>query len=299
MNSKEVQLSLAFCGALAAIILISSPLNETVALAGSGAAFIIACGFFYSGLSKYFADKEKQTQITEEQTRFLVENFEKKLLQSQNSANAQLLTATKNFNDTLSNSFQKPISELQNSINAQLQDVIEVIENLERKLLQSQNFANAQLQTATKNFNDTLNNSFKKPISELQNSINAQIKEIIEAVENLDDSLNDSIGVTLNEISDNVSNVADNVKHIKTETENIGNNSSKIKEINKTSAELLENVEDLSKSITEVSKINETLQNLLRTINHQEEFYQTMLSQYKNMTTKDVELIENLARKLR
>ena len=271
MNSKEIQLSLAFCGALAAMLLISAPVNEKIALAGSGIACIISSGFFYGGINKYFADKEKQTQTAEEQTKLLIENFEAKLKQTQNSTNAQFKSVISNFNDTLSNSLQKTISELQISTNSQLQEVVESIENL----------------------NSMLSNSLKRSVSELQISTNKQFQEVVEAIENLDDSFNNS---PLNEVADNLS---DTVKQIHIDTENIDNNTGKIKALTKTSDEILENIEDVSAKIAEISKLNETLQELLRTMNQQEEFYQTMLNQYKNMTSKDAELIENLARKLR
>ena len=244
MNSKEIQLSLAFCGALAAVLLISAPVNEKIALAGSGIACIISSGLFYGGISKYFSDKEKQTQTAEEQTKLLIENFETKLKQTQNSTNAQIKSVISNLNDNLSNSLQKPISELQNSTNAGL-------------------------------------------------------KEVVESIENLDDNLNDSMGATLNEVSDNLLNLFESVKLIKIETENNSSNTNKLKDLNKTSVEILENIEDLSGSLSEVSKLNETLQELLRTMSRQEEIYQTMLNQYKSMTSKDVELIESLAKKIR
>lgn len=228
MNSKEVQLSLSFCGALAAMLLISAPVNETISLAGSCIAFIISSGFFYGGISKYFADKEKQSLHAEKQAELTIE----------------IVKAIKNLNDNLSDSIQKPIAELQNSTNAQLKDVIE-------------------------------------------------------AMESLDDTLNDSVVKPLNEVSDTLSTISDTVKLIKTETETLESNTSKIKELHKTSKDIFDEIEGLSKNITEISKVNETLQELLRTMSHQEEFYQTTLNQYKNMTTKDVELIENLARKLK
>lgn len=228
MNLKEVQLSLSFCGALAAIILISAPVNETFSLVSSGISFIVSSGFFYSGISKYFADKEKQTRHAEQQAEFTLE-----------------------------------------------------------------------IVKAIKNLNDNLGDSVRKPMVELQNSTNVQLKETVKAIESLDDTLNDSIVNPLNEISDTLSTMSDTAKLIQTEAETLENNTNKIKELHKTSKEILDEIEDLSKNIKEISKVNETLQELIRTMSHQEEFYQMTLSQYTNMTTKDVELIENLARKIK
>ena len=319
MNSKEIQLSLAFCGALAAVLLISAPVNEKIALAGSGIACIISSGLFYGGISKYFSDKEKQTQTAEEQTKLLIENFETKLKQTQNSTNAQIKSVISNLNDNLSNSLQKPISELQNSTNAGLKEVVESIENLYDSLNGSMgatlNEVSDNLLNLSKSIklikietekisNNTnrlkdLNETFEAKLSQNQNSTNDGLKEVVESIENLDDNLNDSMGATLNEVSDNLLNLFESVKLIKIETENNSSNTNKLKDLNKTSVEILENIEDLSGSLSEVSKLNETLQELLRTMSRQEEIYQTMLNQYKSMTSKDVELIESLAKKIR
>ncbi|MBR0262181.1 MAG: hypothetical protein IJQ85_10375 [Selenomonadaceae bacterium] len=210
MSSKEVQLSLSFCGALAAILLISAPVNEMIALVGSGTAFIISSGFFYGGIKKYFDDKEKQTQIIGNQTELLIKNFEEKFNQSQNSTTVQL-------------------------------------------------------------------------------------KEVVEAIENLDDTFNDSVG----KLAENVSETSDTLNNIKGNAEIIENNSDKLKDLHKSAKSILDEIETLSGNVKEISKVNEALQELMRTMNRQEEFYKALLNQYNNMTAKDVELIENLARKLR
>ena len=86
---------------------------------------------------------------------------------------------------------------------------------------------------------------------------------------------------------------------IKTNAQTTESNTGKLKELLKTTKKIFDELEDLSKNISDVSKVNETLQELIQTMNSQKEFYQTTLSQYKDMTAKDVELIENLARKLK
>ena len=221
MNSKEVQLSLSFCGALAAILLISAPVNEMTSLVGSGVALFISSGFFYGGISKYFADKENQTELSRE--------------------------------------------------------IIKAIGSL----------------------NNSLGDSIQRPIAEAQTATNAQLKEVVEAIESLDDALNNSIANPLNEASENLSTLSEAVNLIKANAQTTESNTGKLKELLKTAKDTLDELEDLSKNISDVSKVNETLQELIQTMNSQKEFYQTTLSQYKDMTVKDVELIENLARKLR
>lgn len=228
MSSKKVQLSLSFCTALAAMLLISAPVNETTSLVGSGVALFISSGFFYGGISKYFADKEKQTLQAEQQTELA-------------------------------------------------REIIKAIGSL----------------------NDTLGDSIQRPIAEFQTATNVKLKEVVEAIESLDDSLNDSIANPLNEVSDTLSTLSDNVNLIKTNAQTTEINTGKLKELLKTAKDMLDEIEGLSKNINDVSKVNETLQELIQTLNSQKEFYQMTLSQYKDMTAKDVELIENLARKLR
>ena len=206
MISKEIQLSLSFCSALAALLLISAPVNETILLAGSGVALLFSGGFFYGGI--------KQAQNLTEQTALLIKKFEEK-------------------------------------------------------------------------------------INQIQSTTDAQLKNAVEAVENLDNTLNDLVGHKLNEISETLTEMSAGVNFIKADTESTERNTSKLKDLQKTAQETLDNIEDLSKNVSEISKVNETLHELKKTLSHQEEFYQMTLSQYKSMTTKDVELIENLARKLR
>ena len=103
----------------------------------------------------------------------------------------------------------------------------------------------------------------------------------------------------MNEASESFLTMSNRVNLIKTNAETMEDNTSKLKELLKTTKKIFDELEDLSKNINNVSKVNETLQELIQTMNSQKEFYQTTLSQYKDMTAKDVELIENLARKLR
>ena len=254
MNSKEVQLSLSFCGALAAILLISAPVNEMTSLVGSGVALFISSGFFYGGISKYFADKENQTELSRE-----------------------IIKAIGSLNNSLGDSIQRPIAEAQTATNAQLKEVVKAIGSL----------------------HDSLGDSIQRPIAEAQTATNAQLKEVVEAIESLDDVLNDSIANPLNEASENLSTLSEAVNLIKANAQTTESNTGKLKELLKTAKDTLDELEDLSKNISDVSKVNETLQELIQTMNSQKEFYQTTLSQYKDMTVKDVELIENLARKLR
>ena len=221
MSSKEVQLSLSFCGALAAILLMSAPINEMTALYSSGFSFLIAAGFFYKGITTYFAEKETQALNAAQQSELTLKEFENQFIQYQNATNAQL-------------------------------------------------------------------------------------QEIVTAIENLDDTLNDSIAKPLQDVTETVSTMSASVNLIKTGTENIESNTGKIKNLTKTAddisdeiEDLTKNVADLSKNIAEVPQVNETLKELMRTMNQQEEFLQTTLSQYKNMTAKDADIIENLARRLR
>ena len=183
--TKEIQLAAAFSGALAAIILISAPVNESIALGGSGVAFLISVGFFYGGIKNYFADKEKLNQHSAEQA--------------------------------------------------------------------------AQ-----------------------------QIQAVIDAIENLDDNLSRK----LEDISETLATLADNTSIIKADTNDVANNAGKLKDLHKSLKSILDEIEELS-------KVDETLRELIETTNRQTEFYRASLGQYKDMTAKDVELIETLARKLR
>ena len=183
--TKEVQLTAAFCGALAAIILISAPVSESIALGGSGVAFLISGGFFYGGMKNYSADKEKLNRHSAEQA--------------------------------------------------------------------------AQ-----------------------------QIQAVIDALENLDDNLSRK----LDDMSETLTTLADNTSIIKADTNDVANNAGKLKDLHKSLKSILDEVEDLS-------KVDETLRGLIETMNRQTEFYRASLGQYKDMTEKDVELIETLARKLR
>lgn len=221
MSSKEVQLSLSFCGALAAILLMSAPINEMTALYSSGFSFLIAAGFFYKGITTYFAEKETQALNAAQQSELTLKEFENQFVQ-------------------------------------------------------------------------------------YQNAVTSQLQNVIEAIENLDDTLNDSIAKPLQDVTETVSTMSASVNLIKTGTENIESNTGKIKNLTKTAddisdeiEDLTKNVADLSKNIAEVPQVNETLKELMRTMNQQEEFLQTTLSQYKNMTAKDADIIENLARRLR
>lgn len=221
MSSKEVQLSLSFCGALAAILLISAPINEMTALYSSGFSFLIAAGFFYKGITTYFAEKETQALNAAQQSELTLKEFENQFIQ-------------------------------------------------------------------------------------YQNAVNSQLQNVIKAIENLDDTLNDSIAKPLQDVTETVSTMSTSVNLIKNGTENIESNTGKIKNLTKTADDISDEIEDLtknvdalSKNIAEVPQVNETLKELMRTMIQQEDFYMTMLNQHKNMTAKDADIIENLARRLR
>ena len=218
--AKEIQLSLAFCGALAAMILISAPVNEMTALTGSGIAFLISGGFFYGGINKYFADKEQREQHTQD----IIATSLKDLTDNQNRTGEQFRA---------------------------------IIDN--------------------------------------QNRTGEQFKAVVAAIENLDDALNDK----LIEMTDTLSAMSENVSGIKADAGNIENNTSKLAALQKSAKSILDEISELSEGVGEVSKVNDALRELMNALDNQKEFYQTILNQYKGMTAKDVELIENLARKLR
>ncbi len=271
MSSKEVQLSLSFCGALAAILLMSAPINEMTALYSSGFSFLIAAGFFYKGITTYFAEKETQALNAAQQSELTLKEFENQFIQYQN--------ATK----------------------SQFQAVIEGLQSLDKNFIQYQNATKSQLQAVIKGLQ-----SLDKNFIQYQNAVTSQLKDVVAAIENLDDTLNDSIAKPLQDVTETVSTMSASVNLIKTGTENIESNTGKIKNLTKTAddisdeiEDLTKNVADLSKNIAEVPQVNETLKELMRTMNQQEEFLQTTLSQYKNMTAKDADIIENLARRLR
>ena len=196
--SKEIQMTLSFCGALAAMILISAPVNETTALAGSGVAFFISGGFFYGGIGKYFADKEKQTQDAEQKAELTLKNFAENFIRAQNELGEQ----------------------------------------------------NLELVAEMKNQSEILNNA------------------------------------------------ADTLKRLALDCAAVKDNSDELKKLSKSNRDILDEMEDLAENVEKVSAIKETLQDLMTTINRQEEFYKATLNQYRDITGKDVALIELLSRKL-
>ena len=232
--AKEIQLSLAFCGALAAMILISAPVNEMTALTGSGIAFLISGGFFYGGINKYFADKEQREQHTQD----IIATSLKDLTDNQNRTGEQFKT-----------------------------------------IIDNQNRTGEQFRAIIDN----------------QNRTGEQFKAVVAAIENLDDALNDK----LIEMTDTLSAMSENVSGIKADAGNIENNTSKLAALQKSAKSILDEISELSEGVGEVSKVNDALRELMNALDNQKEFYQTILNQYKGMTAKDVELIENLARKLR
>ena len=196
--SKEIQMTLSFCGALAAMILISAPVNETTALAGSGVAFFISGGFFYGGIGKYFADKERQTQDAEQKAELTLKNFAENFIRAQNELGEQ----------------------------------------------------NLELVAEMKNQSEILNNA------------------------------------------------ADTLKRLALDCAAVKDNSDELKKLSKSNRDILDEMEDLAENVEKVSAIKETLQDLMTTINRQEEFYKATLNQYRDITGKDVALIELLSRKL-
>ena len=191
-------MTLSFCGALAAMILISAPVNETTALAGSGVAFFISGGFFYGGIGKYFADKEKQTQDAEQKAELTLKNFAENFIRAQNELGEQ----------------------------------------------------NLELVAEMKNQSEILNNA------------------------------------------------ADTLKRLALDCAAVKDNSDELKKLSKSNRDILDEMEDLAENVEKVSAIKETLQDLMTTINRQEEFYKATLNQYRDITGKDVALIELLSRKL-
>ncbi|MBQ4494886.1 MAG: hypothetical protein II968_03870, partial [Selenomonadaceae bacterium] len=176
MNSKEVQLSLSFCGALAAILLISAPVNEMTSLVGSGVALFISSGFFYGGISKYFADKENQTELSRE-----------------------IIKAIGSLNNSLGDSIQRPIAEAQTATNAQLKEVVKAIgslhdslgDSIQRPIAEAQTATNAQLEEVVKaigSLHDSLGDSIQRPIAEAQTATNAQLEEVVKAIGSLNDT---------------------------------------------------------------------------------------------------------------
>ena len=213
--SKEIQLSLSFCGALAALLLISAPVNETASLIGSGSAFLVAGGFFYGGISKYFSDKIKQLAEAEQRSELLRETFTTQLAQRD----------------------EKFI--------VQIKDIIATIDS---------------------RFND-----------------------VIDAVENLEDSLK-----PLDSMSETLTTINDIIKKINVAVSAIEDN-----DLHKATKDVSDNLEEVAENVEKISLVREGLQELASALYRQEEFYKTALNQYKNMSGKDFELIENLARKLR
>ncbi len=296
MSSKEVQLSLSFCGALAAILLMSAPINEMTALYSSGFSFLIAAGFFYKGITTYFAEKETQALNAAQQSELTLKEFENQFIQYQNATKSQFQAVIEGLQ-----SLDKNFIQYQNATKSQLQAVIEGLQSLDKNFIQYQNATKSQLQAVIEGLQ-----SLDKNFIQYQNAVNSQLKDVVAAIENLDDTLNDSIAKPLQDVTETVSTMSASVNLIKTGTENIESNTGKIKNLTKTAddisdeiEDLTKNVADLSKNIAEVPQVNETLKELMRTMNQQEEFLQTTLSQYKNMTAKDADIIENLARRLR
>lgn len=390
--SKEIQLSLAFCGALAAILLISAPVNETISLCGSGVAFLISSGFFYGGISKHFADKEKPDPYAEQQAELmkaiidlpntLHESVRKTLEEIADTLSAlsytinDLKTGTtaierntakiKDFDeiftklhtetdnrlkevietvDIMSNSVNKPLSEIADALSAlstvangiksdttSIDGNVAKVRSFGELSVRLQNSTSNRLKEMIDNFG-AMNDSIVKPLNEiidalstmsyvvssiktgttaierntakikdldekfiqLHNATDNRLKEVIETV----DALNDSVGKPLDNVSDTLSTMIDIVSNIRSEADEIKTHTGKLKDLNRTVKSILDDVSDSSQNADKTAKVIESLQELMQVIKRQEEIYQTVLHQYKEMSTKDIALIENLARKLR
>lgn len=390
--SKEIQLSLAFCGALAAILLISAPVNETISLCGSGVAFLISSGFFYGGISKHFADKEKPDPYVEQQVELikaiigipniLNESIGKPLEEIANTLSTlsdtvngiktgttaierntikienleeictRLHGATENrFKevieavDIMSNSVSKPLNEMTDALSA-LSTVANGIKSdttsIEGNVAKVRSFGELSVRlhnttsTRLKEMIDNvgaMNDSIVKPLNEIIDALStmsyvvSSIKTVTTAIErntvkikNLDeifiqlntatdnrlkevietvDALNDSVGKPLDNVSDTLSTMIDIMSNIRSEADEIKTHTGKLKDLNRTVKSILDDVSDYSQDADKTAKVIESLKELTQMIKRQEEIYQTMLHQYKEMSTKDIALIENLARKLR
>ena len=259
MTSKATQLTLSFCGALASMLLISAPINEMVALAGSGTAFLISAVCFYGGMNKYFADKETQMQSSGQLTELLIKN--------------------------------------QSNINKKLEEITESVANLKETLATPLNDISEAVSITSNEMQKIgfISESIEKNITKNQSDINNKIDEIIDSIANLEESL----ATPLENISETLSSTSSNVKKIANASAGIENNAEKIQDLNKSAKHIFEEIEDLSSKIENISEIKSSLQELITAINQQEQFYKTMMNQYNSMNGKDIELIENLARRLR
>ena len=262
--SKEIQMTLSFCGALAAMILISAPVNETTALAGSGVAFFISGGFFYGGIGKYFADKEKQTQDAEQKAELTLKNFAENFIRAQNELgeqNLELVAEMKNQSEILNNAAD--------TLKRLALDCAAVKDNSD------------ELKKLSKSNRDILD--FAENFIRAQNELGEQNLGLVAEMKNQSEILN---------------NAADTLKRLALDCAAVKDNSDELKKLSKSNRDILDEMEDLAENVEKVSAIKETLQDLMTTINRQEEFYKATLNQYRDITGKDVALIELLSRKL-
>lgn len=177
--SKEIQLSLSFCGALAALLFISAPVSETASLVGSGSAFLVAGGFFYVGISKCFSDKAKQLADAERHAELLYETF--KIGDEQLQA---IVAVTNKLNNQLAQRDEK--------LDSRFNDVINAVENLEDSLKP------LSLMSETLK---TINNTVGK------------LNVVAGTIEYNSGKLNDLLKAT-QDVADNLEDVAENVEKI-------------------------------------------------------------------------------------
>lgn len=208
MSSKAVPLAISFGSALTALIL--SPMNNTVALGGSGAALLVSCGFFYVGLKNFFADREEREQQRRE---ILTGNFQ--------------------------------------------------------RLIDAQSRAEKQRQ------------------------------ELFDELANLSDAVKDSVAVPLAEMPDALAKISAQVKILNDNAETIGEHVGKLKKLVKVTEELADELISVAQKVDKIAAVKDALKSLENAVTRQEEFYKTALNQYREMSGRDVDLIENLARKLR
>lgn len=104
-----------------------------------------------------------------------------------------------------------------------------------------------------------------KTLIDNQNQTSEQLKAVVAAIENLDDTLNGK----LYKMSYTLSVMSDSVNSIKANAGNIEDNTSKLTALQKSAKSIIDEISEISEGVGEVSKVNEALRELMNAMDNQ------------------------------
>ena len=132
-----------------------------------------------------------------------------------------------------------------------------------------------------------------------QSRAEKQRQEIFDELANLSDAVKDSVAVPLAEMPDTLAKISAQVKILNDNAENIDEHVGKLKKLVKVTEDLVDEINSVAQNVDKIAVVKDALKSLETAITRQEEFYQAALNQYREMSGRDVDLIETLSRKLR